>query len=128
MQEGDLHGARGGKEVPPRQERSWSSAGCSQLLQFAAAQVQPFPGAAAALPPHSSMQSKPWPCSASGKQQRGSACFLLKPLYPKPLTTSETLCAHLICVISLSGEIRSSFFHRFLFLFLLRRGSFETMP
>lgn len=33
----------------------WSSAGspaggCSQLLQFTAAQVQPFPGAAAALP------------------------------------------------------------------------------
>lgn len=48
--------------------------------------------------------------------RRGAARFLLKlQLYPKPLTTSETLCAHLICVISLSGEIRSSFFHWFFF-------------
>lgn len=79
--------------------------GCSQLL--------PTAGAAAALPLPTA------PCRASlgpALPQGDAARFLLKlQLYPKPLTTSETLCAHLICVISLSGEIRSSFFHWFFF-------------
>lgn len=84
----------------------------------------------------SQVQTKPFTSQVSGQERLwiphctkgGCSCI------PNHLPAQKTFCALLICVISLPGEIRSSFstvlvFCWFVvFFFLLRIGSFKMMP
>lgn len=66
MQEGDLHGANSGNEMSMKQEC------CTEQCWFPCRWVLPAPANCRSCccpsPSHSSMQSEPWPCSASGRR------------------------------------------------------------